>query len=32
MNKNYNSKLAIFIFAFPTLILFTAFVVYPINY
>ncbi len=30
MNKNYNSKLAIFIFAFPTLILFTAFVVYPI--
>ncbi len=30
MNKNYNSKLAIFIFAFPTLLLFTAFVVYPI--
>ncbi len=30
MNKNYNSKLAIFVFAFPTLILFTAFVVYPI--
>lgn len=30
MNKNYSNKLAIFIFAFPTLILFTAFVVYPI--
>jgi multiple sugar transport system permease protein/raffinose/stachyose/melibiose transport system permease protein len=30
MNKNYNSKLAIFVFAFPTLLLFTVFVVYPI--
>lgn len=30
MNKFFNSKLAIFIFAFPTLIVFTAFVVYPI--
>jgi ABC-type sugar transport system permease subunit len=30
MNKFYSNKLAIFIFAFPALILFTAFVVYPI--
>lgn len=30
MNKFYSNKLAIFIFAFPTLLLFTAFVIYPI--
>ncbi|HEX3028531.1 MAG TPA: sugar ABC transporter permease [Clostridia bacterium] len=30
MNKLYRNKLAIFIFAVPTLILFTAYVVYPI--
>lgn len=30
MNRYYSNKLAIFIFAFPTLIIFTVFVVYPI--
>ena len=30
MNKFYGNKLAIFIFAFPTLLLFSAFVIYPI--
>jgi len=30
MNKIYGNKVAIFIFAFPTLLLFTAFVIYPI--
>ncbi len=30
MNKLYSNKLAIFLFAFPTLLLFTAFVVYPL--
>ena len=30
MTKYYGSKLAIFIFAFPALLLFTAFVIYPI--
>lgn len=30
MNKIYGNKVAIFIFAFPTLFLFTAFVIYPI--
>ncbi len=30
MNKFYGNKLAIFLFAFPTLLLFTAFVIYPI--
>lgn len=30
MNRFYSNKLATFIFAFPTLLLFTAFVVYPI--
>ncbi len=30
MNKFYSNKLAIFIFAFPTLLLFSAFVIYPL--
>ena len=30
MNKVYSNKLATFIFAFPALILFTAFVIYPV--
>ncbi len=30
MNKFYGNKLAIFIFAFPALLLFTAFVIYPL--
>jgi len=30
MNKFYGNKLAIFVFAFPALLLFTAFVVYPL--
>jgi multiple sugar transport system permease protein/raffinose/stachyose/melibiose transport system permease protein len=30
MNKYYSNKLAIFIFAFPALLLFTAFVIYPL--
>jgi ABC-type sugar transport system permease subunit len=30
MNKLYGNKLAIFIFAFPALLLFTVFVIYPI--
>lgn len=30
MNKFYSNKLAIFIFAFPALLLFTVFVIYPI--
>lgn len=30
MNKFYSNKLAIFLFAFPTLLLFTAFVIYPL--
>jgi multiple sugar transport system permease protein/raffinose/stachyose/melibiose transport system permease protein len=30
MNKYYSNKLAIFIFSFPALLLFTAFVIYPL--
>ncbi|NLM10309.1 MAG: sugar ABC transporter permease [Clostridiaceae bacterium] len=30
MNKFYSSKLAVFLFAFPALLLFTVFVIYPI--
>jgi ABC-type sugar transport system permease subunit len=30
MNKFYSNKLAIFLFAFPTLLLFTVFVIYPL--